>query len=172
MARFIVSSLSLLLLADCAAEPRVADLIAPTDLPLVAGATQSALEGNKVGQGANWTNSADGHLGTVTPYSTFADTNGAPCRHYQQTITIEGQTAFAYDVACRNPAGLWTSVNYGSLAVPIQHGTSSPNAYASYERYPFYGYYPYCYGPFVDPLCYPYAGSFFLFDHDHHHHHR
>src|SRR5271165_2272633 len=91
----------ILLLAGCSGLPQVTDQIAPTDLPLVAGATQAALESNPVGQSANWTNPADAHLGTVTPYSTFVNAAGAPCRHYQQTVTIDGRTAFAYDVACR-----------------------------------------------------------------------
>lgn len=169
MTRLMASCLGLLLLAGCASGPSVVEQIAPSDLALVAGATQSALEVNKVGQGANWTNPADGHLGTVTPYGTFVDSSGAPCRSYQQTITIGGQTAFAYDVACRNPAGLWSSVKYGSLAMPIQNGSSSPTYRPYYAGYP---YYPFCYGPLADPFCYPYGGSFFVFEHErriHHH---
>jgi surface antigen len=170
MSRLATGCLSLLLLAGCAAGPRVVDLIVPSDLALVAAVTQSALESNKVGQSANWSNPADGHLGTVTPYSTFPDSKGAPCRHYQQTITIDGRTAFAYDIACRNAAGQWISMNFDSLAAAIRNGTSSPDTYPYYERYPYYGYDPYCYGGFGDPFCYPYGGSLFVIEREHHHH--
>jgi len=165
------AALAALVLAACSSTPAVVDQIAATDLPLVAATTQSALQTSQVGQGLNWTNPASGHLGTVTAYATSANSAGEPCRNYQQTITIGPKTVFAYDTACRNQKGEWHSIYYASLAEPISHGTTSPERSPYFDRYPYYGYAPYCYGDFSDPFCYPFGGSVFFAEPHHHFHH-
>ncbi|HUN49570.1 MAG TPA: RT0821/Lpp0805 family surface protein [Candidatus Sulfotelmatobacter sp.] len=160
MLRRLIVSLSMLFLTGCAAGvPGVTDRLDPSDLAIIAGTTQATLEKGPVGQSANWTNTTNGHLGTITPFGTFPNGAGLPCRAFQQTVTVDGRTAFAHDVACRNPDGAWFSVNFGSLAGAIQNGSTSPEPYYPY----YYGYGPYC----PDPFC----GSPVIIFHPHHFHH-
>lgn len=75
-------------------------------------AAQGALETNRVGQTSTWSNPDSGHSGTTTPTRTVAQTSsGEPCREYQQTVTIGGQTETAYGRACRQADGTWKVVN-------------------------------------------------------------
>ncbi len=142
----------------------VSDQLQPSDLATIAGTTQEVLEHNKVGQSTNWTNPTDGHLGTVTPTSTFAEQNGTSCRNFQQTATIGGRTAVAYDTACRGADGRWKSVNYGSLSQAIRYAdTAAYPAYSSaYPAYPADPVYPY-YGGY--PSVYLDGGGYFGYCH-------
>lgn len=72
--------------------------------------TQQALETNRTGQSASWTNPDTGHQGTVTPVDTYQRGDGAYCREFQQTVTIGGRTEQAYGTACRQPDGTWKIV--------------------------------------------------------------
>lgn len=144
----------------------VAAQLDAADLAQVAATTQDALEKNKVGQGSNWINEANGHLGTVTPTRTFKTAGDVPCRDFQQSATVDGRTIFAYDTACRGNDGLWRSRDYGSLSQAIRDGTRRPHA----RPYPYpyrYGYHdPFCRWPYRDPFCdpwyRPYGASFGL----------
>ena len=72
--------------------------------------SQSALETNKTGQTARWSNPDSGHSGTITPTKTYEASAGQPCREYQQTVTIGGRTEQAYGTACRQADGSWKVV--------------------------------------------------------------
>lgn len=131
----------------------VASRLDAGDLAQLASATQQALENNKVGQSSNWVNEANGHLGTVTPTRTFK-AGETPCRDFQQTATVEGQTIFAYDTACRTGDGSWRSKNFGSLSQAIRDGDYRRPGYP--RRYGYYD--PWCRWPYHDPFCDPWYG--------------
>ena len=70
-----------------------------------------ALETNPTGQSSTWNNPDSGNSGTLTPTSTSYTDSGQPCREYQQTVTIGGETQQAYGTACRQADGSWRIVN-------------------------------------------------------------
>ena len=76
-------------------------LLTPADRQLMDQTVQQSLETDKVGMSRNWANPESGHLGTVTPLRTIASNPEMPCRDYQQTVTIGGETRIASDRACR-----------------------------------------------------------------------
>lgn len=116
---------------------------------------QQALEQNKVGQSSNWTNSANGHLGTVTPIETF-ESDPKPCRRYQITASVEGRTAIGYDTACRRADGVWVSSNFDSLIDALEYAQYRRDRY---DRYPYYDD-PWCDRPgrWHSPYCGPRSG--------------
>lgn len=136
--RFILTAAILLgLLAACAppgwerpAPPTPSEI----DLAEMAQATQEALENNKDGVGTNWSVEGSSHLGTATPTRTFQNESAAPCRDFQQTLTIDGRTQAAYGTACRDAQGNWNKTRYTGLR---EVGPGGPKA--TY-RYPYYGY--------------------------------
>jgi surface antigen len=73
--------------------------------------SQGALETNRVGQTATWTNPDSGASGTVTPVKTYQSAQGQYCREYQQTVSVGGKTEQAYGTACRQPDGAWKVQN-------------------------------------------------------------
>ena len=115
----------------------IAGLIDEGDRQAMVKATQSALENNKVGQSANWTNPESGHLGTVTPTRTFHPEPDRNCRDYQQTVTVEGTTAVAFESACREADGSWKIID-----------SSDPAGVVEYWRPP--GYVERYYAPYYD----------------------
>ena len=70
-----------------------------------------ALESTPTGQTSTWSNPDSGNSGTITPTRTSYTDAGQPCREYQQTVTIGGETQQAYGTACRQPDGSWRIVN-------------------------------------------------------------
>lgn len=104
-----------------------------------AQALLNALETNKTGESANWSNPASGHLGTATPTRTYTAKSGTACREYQQTVTVSGETEISHGTACRQEDGAWQTVA----------ATDAARAYG-YRRYaygyPYCGYYPGYYG--------------------------
>ena len=70
-----------------------------------------ALETNPTGQSSTWNNPDSGNSGTFTPTRTSYTDSGQPCREYQQTVTIGGETQPAYGTACRQADGSWHIVN-------------------------------------------------------------
>jgi len=70
-----------------------------------------ALESNPTGQTSSWSNPDSGNSGTITPTRTTYTDSGQPCREYQQTVTIGGETQQAYGTACREADGSWRIVN-------------------------------------------------------------
>ncbi len=71
----------------------------------------AALESNPSGQSSAWSNPDSGNSGTITPVRTSYSDSGQPCREYQQTVTIGGETQQAYGTACRQEDGSWRIVN-------------------------------------------------------------
>lgn len=86
------------------------------DRKLMVDTAQAALENNKSGESANWSNPETGHLGTVTPLETYDEGTARPCRDYQQTVTVKGKTGVAYHTACREPDGSWKISGTAELA--------------------------------------------------------
>ncbi|MFQ5783313.1 MAG: RT0821/Lpp0805 family surface protein [Alphaproteobacteria bacterium] len=117
----------------------VIDALDDADWTAQAQAFQNALETNKVGESANWSNPASGHLGTVTPTRTYTAKSGAPCREYQQTVTVSGETAITQGTACRQEDGTWETVAATDAARGYRY-----RRYA--YGYPYCGYYPGYYG--------------------------
>ncbi len=76
-----------------------------------AQATGEALETGRTGQATSWANPDSGNHGTVTPVRTVHADSGEPCREYQTTVTVGGETVDAYGTACRNPDGTWRIVD-------------------------------------------------------------
>ena len=70
-----------------------------------------ALETNPTGQSSTWNNPDSGNSGTITPTRTSYTDSGQPCREYQQTATIGGETQQAYGTACRQADGSWRIAN-------------------------------------------------------------
>jgi surface antigen len=60
-----------------------------------------------VGQEVTWNNPASGDSGTIVPVHDGYANNGAYCREFQQTITIDGQQREGYGTACQQPDGSW-----------------------------------------------------------------
>jgi len=80
------------------------------DARLAQEANQQAFENAQTGSSTQWRNPDSGHSGTVTPTRTFENASGQPCREFQQTITVGGQTEQAYGTACRQADGTWRVV--------------------------------------------------------------
>lgn len=145
---FLLAAASTALLTACATERTFAPQLDAADRAQLAEVVQRTLEKNKTGQGTNWSNPDSGHLGTVTPTHTYDGTADAPCRNYQVTATIDGNTEVAYGTACRQANGHWELRGRERLADPGGY------AYPSYGYgygYPYYGYGHFGYG-------YPYYG--------------
>ena len=70
-----------------------------------------ALETKPTGQSSTWNNPDSGNSGTFTPTRTSYTDSGQPCREYQQTVTIGGETQQAYGTACHQADGSWRIVN-------------------------------------------------------------
>jgi surface antigen len=151
--RCVAAALGLLVLSGCGSAPGVPERLDASDVQLIDRTVQTALESNPIGQSANWSNPANGHLGTATPVRTFEE-NGAPCREYQITATIEDETEIGYDTACRSTTGAWASDRFDGPAEALR--------YARNERYRRDNYYydPWCYGPpyRYGRWCRPYGG--------------
>ena len=73
--------------------------------------SHGALENNRTGQVATWSNPDTGASGAVTPVKTYQTAQGQYCREYQQSVTVGGKTENAYGTACRQPDGSWKIQN-------------------------------------------------------------
>lgn len=60
-----------------------------------------------VGETISWNNPDSGNSGSVTPIRDGYSTAGRYCREFQQTITVGGETAQGFGVACQEPDGTW-----------------------------------------------------------------
>lgn len=76
-------------------------------------ATQRALDEGTVGRSYDWSNSATGNRGTVTPTSTaYARAEGQTCRDFTTSVTLrEGRSATSSGTACKQPDGSWRVVS-------------------------------------------------------------
>ena len=72
-----------------------------------AQAQRTALENQKTGVTAHWSNPDSGNAGTVTPTATYRSGTREYCREFLQTVTIAGKTEEAHGTACREPDGAW-----------------------------------------------------------------
>jgi surface antigen len=74
---------------------------------------QTALEYNRTGQAATWSNPDTGAHGTVTPIRTFNSTQGQACREYRHDVRIGDKSEQVIGQACRQPDGTWKVVSEG-----------------------------------------------------------
>ncbi len=70
----------------------------------------NALESNRAGQPAYWTNSKTGNRYTVTPTQNVTYDYNPYCREYRTTAYIAGKKQQVYGTACRQPDGTWQAV--------------------------------------------------------------
>jgi surface antigen len=89
----------------------VGNLLDQRDRELQAKAASQALENTPSGKPVAWQNPDNGHAGTITPTRTYQTAQGAYCREYQQTVTIDGKKENSYGTACRQPDGSWKIVS-------------------------------------------------------------
>lgn len=136
--------------AGCAhyEESYVEEVMVPSEAEAIRETTVGALENNPVGESSSWSNAETGGRGTVMPTRTYEDTADGPCREFQQTYTKEGETAFAYGTACREPDGTWETVDYSGWHESERRYSGYPYG-RGYYGYPYYRYPPYyhAYGP-------------------------
>jgi surface antigen len=85
----------------------VGNFLDDRDKRLHAEAAQRALESTPSGTSVPWRNPDNGHAGTVTPTRTYQNAQGAYCREFQQTVTVDSKQERAYGTACRQPDGSW-----------------------------------------------------------------
>jgi surface antigen len=74
---------------------------------------QTALEYNKTGQSATWSNPDTGARGTVTPVRTFQSNQGQACREYRHDVKVGDKTEQVIGQACRQSDGTWKVVSEG-----------------------------------------------------------
>ena len=80
--------------------------LAASDRSTIETQTQVTLESSPSNLVQDWKNPDTGHAGTVVAGpATWHDT--APCRPFEQTVTIDGETARTSGTACRQPDGTW-----------------------------------------------------------------
>ncbi len=89
----------------------IGNMLDQRDKEIQAKAASQALESAPAGKPVPWHNPDSGHAGTVTPTRTYQTAQGAYCREYQQTVTIDGKQENSYGTACRQPDGSWKIVN-------------------------------------------------------------
>ena len=71
-------------------------------------AIQRSMEFNPNGRTTVWRNPDSGNTGSFTPTRTISNGNGQPCREYQSTVTVGGQSQQAFGTACRQADGSWS----------------------------------------------------------------
>ena len=69
-----------------------------------------ALDNNRDGQTASWSNPQNNTSGYTTPTKTYQTANGT-CRAYQTGVEAGGQTQNGTGTACRQPDGTWKLMN-------------------------------------------------------------
>lgn len=72
---------------------------------------QNALEYSPSNQTSAWKNPDSGHSGTFTPVATVSDSSGRPCRTFEQTVVMDGETERVTGRACRRADGTWELIN-------------------------------------------------------------
>lgn len=63
--------------------------------------------GALIGETIVWNNPRTGNSGSIIPVRDGSSTSGQYCREFQQAITVGGETAQGYGIACRQPDGSW-----------------------------------------------------------------
>ena len=77
------------------------------DQEMASTTAQQTLETQPTGAQVAWKNPDSGNSGTRTPVRTYQQTDGTPCRDFQQIITADGQTEQLEGTACRQQNGTW-----------------------------------------------------------------
>jgi surface antigen len=85
----------------------IGDALDQRDKELAYQQQQSALESSGVGQTSTWQNPDSGNSGTYTPTRTYQNSQGQPCREFQQTIQVAGNSEEGFGTACRQSDGTW-----------------------------------------------------------------
>jgi len=70
-----------------------------------------ALDNNKDGQTATWSNPQNNTGGYTTPTDTYQTASGGTCRTYQTGVSAGGQNQSGTGTACRQPDGTWKLTN-------------------------------------------------------------
>src|SRR5262245_40614380 len=70
-----------------------------------------ALDNNKDGQTATWSNPQNNTGGYTTPTDTYQTASGGTCRTYQTGVSAGGQNQSGTGTACRQPDGTWKLMN-------------------------------------------------------------
>ncbi len=60
-----------------------------------------------IGQQVTWANPDTSASGTITPYHDGYSANGAYCRDFQQSVSVNGQQQQGRVKACQQPDGSW-----------------------------------------------------------------
>ena len=70
-----------------------------------------ALDHNKDGQTATWSNPQNNTSGYTTPTATQQTASGDTCRTYETGVSAGGQSQSGTGTACRQPDGTWKLMN-------------------------------------------------------------
>ncbi len=68
---------------------------------------ESRAETAPIGQKITWSNPDSGHSGTILPVSDGYSNDGAYCREFQQSVTLDGSPRQGRGKACQQPDGSW-----------------------------------------------------------------
>lgn len=80
------------------------------DRRLAAEAEYEALESDAAGATREWSNTANGHRGSVTPGAAYA-VNQYTCRDWVSAVTIDTRQETRRSTACRQPDGTWRPIS-------------------------------------------------------------
>lgn len=70
--------------------------------------SSQVLENNQIGQSSSWTD-PQGRNYSMTPTNTYYS-GSTPCRNFQSTVEIDGQTEVLSGQACRQSDGTWKTL--------------------------------------------------------------
>jgi surface antigen len=84
----------------------IASKLAASDRDTIAAQTQVTLESSPSNLVQDWRNPDTGNAGTVVAGPATVQ-GTAPCRPFEQSVTVDGETARTAGTACRQPDGTW-----------------------------------------------------------------
>lgn len=90
--------------------PAMTKILDDSDRGLLAAAQFEALEHGAAGGARDWSNTANGHAGTVTPGPTYS-VNQYSCRDFSQRVVIDDRSEVSRATACRQPDGTWRPIS-------------------------------------------------------------
>ena len=86
-------------------------LLSTSDLQILHGSFQFALENSPTSQSTAWANAETGLNGSMIPLKTFRASSGQYCREYLASLQIGNLNQQAVGTACRQPQGNWKVVS-------------------------------------------------------------
>ncbi|MDF3813980.1 MULTISPECIES: RT0821/Lpp0805 family surface protein [Rhodopseudomonas] len=89
-------------------DAKIGALLDDEDRRLALQAELAALDTGASGAPVPWRNPASGRFGNIVPGPAYAK-QGATCRGFSHTVTIEGRLEIARGTACRSDDGPWTA---------------------------------------------------------------